>query len=62
MKIETKGVWKGSLAVEGREMDNSDGSCNFTYTTIKKEDETEIVLRVRPGETDMQLCVKAQLD
>lgn len=62
MRVVTSGEWKGNLTVEDYEMENSDGSHNFTYITSKKEDEVEIVLRLRPGKTDMKLEVKARRD
>ena len=39
-------------------MENPDGDRNYTYNTIKEEDEVEIVLRLRPGKTDMKLEIK----
>lgn len=53
MRIVTYGNWKGSMCVEGNRMENPDGDRNYTYNTIKEEDEVEIVLRLRPGETNM---------
>ena len=38
-------------------MENPDGDRNYTYNTIKEEDEVEIVLRLRPGKTDMIIDV-----
>ena len=53
MKIVTYGEWKGSLIVEGNKGDNHLGDTNFTYNTKKEADEVEIVLRLRPGKTNM---------
>ena len=55
MRIVTYGDWKGSMCVEGNRMENLDGDRNYTYNTITEEDEVEIVLRLRPGKTDMKL-------
>lgn len=46
------------MCVEGNRMENPDGDRNYTYNTIKEEDEVEIVLRLRPGKTDMKLEIK----
>ena len=62
MKIVTSGKWKGYLIVEGDRKENLNGNANFTYNTIEEEDEVKIILRLRPGETDMKLEVKAQRD
>ena len=43
------------MCVEGNWMENPDGDRNYTYNTITEEDEVEIVLRLRPGKTDMKL-------
>lgn len=53
MRIATYGEWKGSLSVEGNVGDNRLGDTNFTYNTKKDADEVEIVLRLRPGKTNM---------
>lgn len=38
-------------------MENPDGDRNYTYNTIKEEDEVEIVLRLHPGKTNMIIDV-----
>lgn len=53
MRIVTYGEWKGSLCVDGDLKDNANGDTNFTYNTVKETDEVEIVLRLRPGKTNM---------
>lgn len=57
MRIVTYGKWKGSVCVEGIRRENPDGDRNYTYNTIKEEDEVEIVLRLRPGKTNMIIDV-----
>ena len=53
MRIVTYGKWKGSMCFDGSQVENPDGNKNCTYNSAKEEGEVEIVLRLRPGETNM---------
>lgn len=53
MRIVTYGKWKGSMCFDGYLVENPDGNKNCTYNSAKEEGEVEIVLRLRPGKTNM---------
>ena len=55
MRIITYGEWKGSLCVDGDLKENPNSDHNFTYNTAEEKDEVEIVLRLRPGKTDLKI-------
>ena len=60
MRISTYGDWEGRVCVEERWMVNTCKGHNYTYLTQKDEEEVEIVLRLRPGITNMIIEITDQ--
>ncbi|MBR4908832.1 MAG: hypothetical protein IKZ43_07465 [Acidaminococcaceae bacterium] len=65
MRLETKGEWAGAMKLmtcgekfESFNFDNSRGDKNFTFNTETKEGETELRIRLRPGETNMEIVIQ----